>query len=137
MNQNVVKVETASTFTVLERQTIGILHTCFYQRSQIFYDSYTTAVDASLGLVCSGGTVANITAMWIARNKALAPNLQTGFEGVSRVGLVKSIKHFGYNGAVIIGSELMHYSFKKAADLLGLGEDGLVLIPCDDTYQMR
>ncbi|KAJ3259857.1 hypothetical protein HK103_001748 [Boothiomyces macroporosus] len=135
LNQNVVKVETASTFTALERQTIAMLHNTFYARDLNFYDAYTQCPSVSLGVVCSGGTIANITAMWIARNKALGPDRD--FPGISKAGLVEAMNHYKYSGAVIIGSELMHYSFKKAADLLGLGENGLCLIPTNDDYQMR
>lgn len=42
-----------------------------------------------------------------------------------------------YEDAVIIGSALMHYSFHKAADLLGLGVRAVVRIPTDDASRMR
>ncbi|KAI8896289.1 pyridoxal phosphate-dependent transferase [Globomyces pollinis-pini] len=137
LNQNVVKVETASTFTALERQTIAMLHNSFYGRHPTFYDSYAQSPEASLGMICSGGTIANITAMWIARNKALCPNLANGCDGIAKVGLLKSMQQYGYKSAVVIGSQMMHYSFKKAVDLLGLGEDGLCLIPTDSAFKMR
>jgi glutamate/tyrosine decarboxylase-like PLP-dependent enzyme len=42
-----------------------------------------------------------------------------------------------YEDAVIIGSALMHYSFHKAADLLGLGVRAVVRIPTDAASRMR
>jgi glutamate decarboxylase len=129
LNQNVVKVETASTFTSLERQTIAMLHNIFYKLKPSFYDTFTQSPDSSLGIVCSGGTIANITAMWIARNKAL--------DGALKDGVVKAMNRGGYESAVIIGSELMHYSFRKAADVLGFGETGLCLIPTDENFRIR
>jgi glutamate/tyrosine decarboxylase-like PLP-dependent enzyme len=114
-----------------------MMHRMFYARDLKFYQLFAQSVDTALGVVCSGGTIANITAMWLARNKALSANPDLGIEGISKIGLVKSMKLHGYEGAVIIGSELMHYSFRKAVDLLGLGEDGICLIPSDDKFQMR
>ncbi|KAI8911098.1 pyridoxal phosphate-dependent transferase [Gorgonomyces haynaldii] len=135
LNQNVVKVETASTFTNLERQSVAMLHTIFYKCPSLFYSQHAFNYEHSLGIVCSGGTIANITAMWIARNKALGPT--NTFGGIAKHGFLTAMQHHGYTRAVIVGSRLMHYSFKKAADLLGIGEDGLVLIPTDENMSMR
>ncbi|TPX55459.1 hypothetical protein PhCBS80983_g05295 [Powellomyces hirtus] len=137
MNQNVVKLETASTMTYLERQTIGMLHREFYDNSSSFYKAYMHSAEHSLGVFCSGGTIANITAMWAARNRALKADTAAGFNGIEKEGLFKALLHYGYSGAVIVGSRLMHYSFKKAADLLGLGDNGLVTIDADDAFRMR
>lgn len=135
LNQNLVKTETASTFTALERQTIAILHQAFYKQTKAFYREYTHSPIHSLGVICSGGTIANITAMWIARNKALGPKDE--FPGISKAGLPIALGHYGFKTAVIIGSEMLHYSFKKAVDILGLGEDGLLQIETNNQYQMR
>lgn len=137
LNQNVVKVETAATFTTLERQTIAMLHHAFFQHTPEFYGLYSQSYEHCLGVLCSGGTVANISAMWIARNQALRPNELISCTGVDKEGIVSSMAKYGYKGAVIIGSQLMHYSFRKAADLLGLGEDGLCLIHTDEQFSMR
>ena len=74
--------------------------------------------------------------MWTARNKCLRADPDRGFRGVDKEGLVAALKHYNYAGAVIIGSSLMHYSFKKAADLLGLGDEGLCLVSVNDQYQI-
>ncbi|KAJ3101755.1 hypothetical protein HDU96_009866 [Phlyctochytrium bullatum] len=143
LNQNVVKLETALTMTFLERETIAMLHREFFGLSNTFYDHHMHAFDRSLGVFTSGGTIANITAMWTARNKALRPfdgkdgRRKKGFRGVDKEGLFKGLMAYGYKGAVIMGSALMHYSFKKAADLLGLGDEGLCLIPTDKDFRMR
>jgi glutamate decarboxylase len=135
LNQNVVKVETSSTFTSLERQTLAIMHSVFYKNTTEFYGRYSDNNMTALGMVCSGGTIANISALWIARNKALGS--KGDFKGVVKEGLVQALKYYKYSRAVVIGSKLMHYSFKKATDLLGLGEDELILIDCDQEYRMR
>ncbi|KAJ3152467.1 hypothetical protein HK101_001802 [Irineochytrium annulatum] len=137
LNQNVVKLETASTMTYLERETVAMLHREFYGQSTTFYDHHAHSPDHSLGVFTSGGTIANVTALWTARNKALRAEPAKGFRGVERVGLVAALKHYGYAGAVIVGSALLHYSFKKAADLLGLGDEGLCTIPADNDFKMR
>ncbi|KAJ3308387.1 hypothetical protein HDU76_003983 [Blyttiomyces sp. JEL0837] len=141
MNQNVVKLETAATMTYLERQTIAMLHCEFYSFQNNFYDSYMHSFDKSLGVFTSGGTIANITAIWAARNKALCSKTDSEgnvlFKGVEKEGLYKALQFYGYTGAVILGSGLMHYSFKKAADLIGLGDEGVVLVPTDDGFKMK
>ncbi len=48
LNQNVVKVETASTFTSLEKGTIAMLHQSFYQNTFDFYEKYRYAPDGKL-----------------------------------------------------------------------------------------
>jgi glutamate/tyrosine decarboxylase-like PLP-dependent enzyme len=90
-----------------------------------------------VGLLVLDSYSANITAMWMARNKALAANASNGCRGVDKEGIVSAMAAYGYKGSVIIGSQLLHYSFRKAADLIGLGESGLCLIPADETYCMK
>lgn len=91
--------------------------------------------DHTFGVFCSGGTVANITALWIARNSILGPT--ESFVGASKVGLNHALQYYGFKGAAVVGSEMMHYSFRKSVDLLGIGEDGLVTVPVDDQYRVR
>src|SRR5262249_34528450 len=90
--------------------------------------------DSTLGVVTSGGTVANITALWAARNASLGP--QGDFGGVEREGLLAALRHHGYADAVVVGPESMHYSFTKAAGLLGIGERGLIRVRTDSRGRM-
>jgi glutamate/tyrosine decarboxylase-like PLP-dependent enzyme len=131
MNQNVVKTETSSTFTNLERETIGMLHRTFYNNSSLFYETYGQSSRDCLGVLCSGGTIANISALWMARNTCLSE------KRVSKIGVYSAMNELGYSRAVIIGSEMLHYSFKKAADILGIGEDGICCIPTDESFSIR
>ncbi|KAJ3151919.1 hypothetical protein HDU89_001560 [Geranomyces variabilis] len=135
LHQNTVKVETSSTISNLERQTIAMLHREFYGHPEMFYEEQALNPSKCLGIFCSGGTIANISAMWIARNKALPAT--DAFAGVHKAGLLSAMKYYGYDGAVVIGSSMLHYSFKKAIDLLGLGDDQLCLIPTDNQFRMR
>ncbi|KAI9339393.1 pyridoxal phosphate-dependent transferase [Obelidium mucronatum] len=139
MNQNVVKLETASTTTYLERETIAMMHHEFYGSTctKSFYTHYIHSFDTALGVFTSGGTIANLTAMWVARNRALGPKPERNFTGVDKEGLFKSLNVYGYTGAVILGSKMLHYSLKKAVDLLGLGDDGLCLIDVDDKFKIK
>ncbi|SHF05625.1 glutamate decarboxylase [Vibrio gazogenes DSM 21264] len=130
LNQNLVKIETSKAFTPLERQVIGMLHRLIYAGNEEFYTQWMHSANHSLGAFCSGGTIANITALWVARNNAL--KAQGTFQGVEKEGLFRAMKHYGYEGLAILVSERGHYSLKKAADLLGIGQQGLVVIPTDE-----
>ncbi|EGQ7760374.1 MULTISPECIES: pyridoxal-dependent aspartate 1-decarboxylase PanP [Vibrio] len=129
LNQNLVKIETSKAFTPLERQVLGMLHRLIYGQNDTFYNQWMHSANHSLGAFCSGGTIANITALWVARNKALRAN--GSFKGVEKEGLFKAMKHYGYDGLAVLVSERGHYSLKKAADVLGLGQEGLVAVKTD------
>ncbi len=129
LNQNLVKIETSKAFTPLERQVLGMLHRLIYAQPNNFYDQWMHSANHSLGAFCSGGTIANITALWVARNKALKADGE--FKGVEKEGLFKAMKHYGYEGLAILVSERGHYSLKKAADVLGLGQEGLIAVKTD------
>lgn len=128
MNQNAVKMETAKAISPYERQALAMMHRLIYNFSDEFYTQHVQNSLSTLGILVSGGTAANITALWCARNASLGA--KEGFLGVEKEGLTAALEFYGYTGAVIIGSELMHYSFDKAADLLGIGTRGLIKVPC-------
>lgn len=134
LNQNLVKIETSKAFTPLERQVLGMLHRLIYTQDENFYSQWMHSANHSLGAFCSGGTIANITALWVARNNALRP--QNNFRGVEKEGLFRAMKHYGYEGMAILVSERGHYSLKKAADVLGLGQDGLVAVKTDSNNRI-
>ncbi|HEY9649117.1 MAG TPA: aminotransferase class V-fold PLP-dependent enzyme, partial [Coleofasciculaceae cyanobacterium] len=87
-----------------------------------------------LGMLTTGGTLANITAMWCARNSSLGP--KDDFTGVEHTGLPAALDFYGYKEAVIIGSTLMHYSFEKTVGLLGIGDRNLIRIPTDSNHRI-
>lgn len=129
MNQNVVKIETSKAFSPFERQTLGMIHRLIFSRSDNFYEEHVQKQESTLGIITSGGTLANITALWCARNRTLGP--QNGFAGVEKEGLAAALEFYGYDEAVVIGSNSMHYSFDKAADVLGIGRQNLIKVPTD------
>ncbi len=130
LNQNLVKVETSKAFTPMERQVLGMMHNLVYQQNDKFYGQWLHSAAHSLGAFCSGGTVANITALWVARNNLLKENGE--FKGIAREGLFKALNHYGYNGLAILVSKRGHYSLKKAADVLGIGQDNVIAIDTDE-----
>ncbi|WP_020410627.1 pyridoxal-dependent aspartate 1-decarboxylase PanP [Hahella ganghwensis] len=129
LNQNLVKTETSKAFTPLERQVIGMLHRLVYESGEAFYKENMHDSNVALGSMCSGGTIANITALWVARNRSFPE--QGSFKGVRRAGMHQALKHYGYEDAVILVSSRGHYSLSKSADLLGLGSDNIIAIPTD------
>lgn len=135
LNQNLVKTETAKAFTPLERQVIGMLHRLIYDRDDAFYQQWMHDSEHSIGAFGSGGTIANITALWMARNRILGP---TGdFTGVAKAGLYRALRHYGHDGLAVIVSERGHYSLSKAADVLGIGREDLVMVPTDARNKVR
>ncbi|MDP4527786.1 putative pyridoxal-dependent aspartate 1-decarboxylase [Alkalimonas delamerensis] len=140
LNQNLVKIETSKAFTPLERQVLGMMHHLVYRQEASFYNKWMHSANHALGAFCSGGTIANISALWIARNRLLGPD--GDFRGIAREGLFRAMKHYGYDGLAVLVSERGHYSLGKATDVLGLGRDDLIAVKTDgnnkvDMAEMR
>ncbi len=130
LNQNLVKVETSKAFTPMERQVLAMLHRLVYREDEDFYERWIHDSRNALGAFCSGGTIANLTALWAARNRLFAP--QGDFRGIAQEGLVRSLNHMGCEGLAVLVSRRGHYSLGKAVDLLAIGRDNLVLIETDE-----
>jgi glutamate decarboxylase len=134
LNQNLVKKDGSKALTLLERQTLAMMHREVFGLPKHFYDKHAQNDSSTLGMMTSGGTLANITALWIARNACLG--WQAGYPGVEEVGVATALKLHGYQDAVVVGSRLLHYSFDKAMGLLGFGADKLIKIAVDDRRRM-
>lgn len=134
LNQNLVKIETSKAFTPMERQVLGMMHRLVYQDDENFYQEWMHSANHSLGAFCSGGTIANLTALWVARNNLLKP--QGSFRGVAREGLYSALKHYQYDGLAILVSARGHYSLKKSADVLGIGQESVIAIPTDENNKI-
>ncbi|WP_062568828.1 pyridoxal-dependent aspartate 1-decarboxylase PanP [Pseudoalteromonas arabiensis] len=126
LNQNLVKIETSKAFTPLERQVLGMMHHLAYGEEDAFYNKWMHSAKTSLGAFCSGGTVANITALWIARNRLLKAD--GDYKGIAAQGLIAGMLHYGYKGLAVLVSERGHYSLGKTVDLLGIGRDNIIAI---------
>ena len=126
LNQNLVKVETSKAFTPMERQVLAMLHHLIYRCPEEFYPPWIHNSQSALGAFCSGGTIANITALWVARNRLFAP--EGSFSGIAQEGLARALRYRGIDGVAVLVSERGHYSLGKAADLLGIGRNQLVKV---------
>jgi glutamate decarboxylase len=136
LNQNVVKIETSKAFTPLERQTVGMLHRLVYEREEAYYQRWTQDFTHSLGVCCSGGTIANITALWVARNRMLGPDAEAGFPGIQEVGLAAALRHHGHDDLAVLVSKRGHYSLRKAADLLGIGRRNVIAVDVTSEHKI-
>jgi putative pyridoxal-dependent aspartate 1-decarboxylase len=131
LNQNLVKVETSKAFTPMERQVLGMLHRLIFEAPSDFYQQWLHNSQHALGAFCSGGTVANITALWAARNQML------GEHNITQLGLYGALQEAGLKGLVILVSKRGHYSLAKAADLLGIGREQLIAVETDHEYRVQ
>ncbi|TMO72603.1 pyridoxal-dependent aspartate 1-decarboxylase PanP [Pseudoalteromonas aurantia] len=134
LNQNLVKIETSKAFTPLERQVLGMMHHLAYGNDAHFYDKWMHSAKTSLGAFCSGGTIANITALWIARNRLLKADGE--FKGIAAQGILAGMLHYGYKGLAVLVSDRGHYSLGKAADILGLGRENFIGIATDENNKV-
>jgi glutamate decarboxylase len=121
LNQNVVKIETALSASFVEKQTIAWLHRMVYDRDSEFYKNVMHRVDVTLGNTTGGGTLGNLTALTVARNVMLP---EAGTEG-----LVAAMQERGVRRVVILASKRVHYSVRKAAQVLGIGTKNVIEIP--------
>ena len=123
LNQNVVKIETALSATYVEWQTLCCLHNLIYKKEKTFYENILEHSDIAIGNYCSGGTIGNITALITARNKL--------FPDIHKIGIYDAYKIANCTRAVILVSERGHYSLKKAAAVMGIGEQNILSISCE------
>ena len=135
LNQNQVKIESAKASTFVERELISWMHRLFYQKKPAFYKQFIQNKDVSLGNVSFDGTIANLTAMLVARNKAFPP--AENFQGVAEDGIFEAFRYYGYERAVIIVSKRGHYSFEKVARVIGIGANNLIKIPVDKNNKIN
>jgi glutamate/tyrosine decarboxylase-like PLP-dependent enzyme len=85
----------------------------------------------SMGLLVSGGSAAAITALNVARYEACARH---GWDVRAR-----GVQQFGRDGKklLVYKSAEGHGCNQKAVELLGLGSDGLRIVPADATLRMN
>jgi len=129
LNQNQVKIETAKASSFVERELIAWVHRMVFNRSEGFYRRHIQNPRVAIGNVTSGGTMSNLTALLVAREKALPADRR--FPGVRKSGMERALRHHGFTRLVVITSKRGHYSIKKGANLLGLGEENVIEVPVD------
>jgi glutamate decarboxylase len=134
LNQNLIKLETSKVLSVLEKQVLAKIHRMIYNQSRTFYDTHVQNVDTCLGLFTNGGTTANITALWVARNRCLPET--AGFSGVEQDGMAAAMKAHGLERLVVLVSERGHYSLKKAGGVLGIGNRNVISVRVNASHQI-
>ena len=130
LNQNLVKIETSKIVSILEKQVIAKIHRIIYKKNESFYKEHAQNAETTLGGFTKDGTLANITALWVARNSLLAPT-KDGFSGIEEEGIAAAYKAYGIEKCVILTSRLGHYSLKKAGGILGIGNQNIIGMDVD------
>jgi len=115
LNSNVHTYEVAPVLTEIERAMLEKVATLWLGSKS---DGSAPAHD---GLFVPGGSIANLYSMILAREKA-CPEAKKG-------GLPK--------GYVAFCSEQSHYSYKKCANLMGMGMDNMIKVDCDENGAMK
>jgi putative pyridoxal-dependent aspartate 1-decarboxylase len=131
LNQNQVKIETAKSSSFVEREFIAWIHKIVFHRDDTFYHKNIQNPRIALGNATSGGTISNLTALMVAREKAFP--VDRNFPGIRKAGIEGALRYYGYSRMIVLVSRRGHYSIRKAANLLGLGEKNVLYIPVD-TY---
>lgn len=132
LNQNVVKLETSKVVSIIEKQVIAKIHRLIYDLPESFYLEHVQNTETTLGVFTEGGTTANLTALWAARNARFAP--KEGFSGIENEGLPAAYQAYGVNRCVILASRLVHYSLRKAAGVLGIGNNNVIPVDTDQNH---
>ena len=130
LNQNQVKIETAKASSFVERELIAWIHRMIFNRSEKFYRENIQNPRIALGNVTSDGTMSNLTALMVAREKAFPAD--KNFPGIRKSGVGKALDYYGYSRMVVLVSRRGHYSIRKSVNLLGLGEENIIDIPVDN-----
>ncbi|MFN3535703.1 MAG: pyridoxal phosphate-dependent decarboxylase family protein, partial [Desulfatiglandales bacterium] len=134
LNQNQVKIETAKASSFVERELIAWLHRLVFNRKPQFYERHIQNPRVALGNVTTDGTLANLTALLVAREKAFPPHAK--FPGARAAGMDAALRYYGFKRAVVLVSARGHYSIKKSANILGIGEENVISIPVDEYQRM-
>ncbi len=134
LNQNVVKLETSGIVTAIEREVIGKIHRLVFQNSDQFYQEHIQKKRSCLGCFTEDGTLANLQALWIARNGCFPPRNE--FFSIGKQGLMTAQKEYNLCKSVVLVSRLSHYSLQKIGDVLGIGNENIIRIDVDRKNRM-
>ena len=135
LNQNVVKLETSGVVSLRERQVLAQIHRAIYAKPETFYQEHIQNFNSTLGGFVEDGTLANLTALWVARNVLLKP--KKGFAGVEQEGMAAAYKAYNIERCVVLVSQLGHYSLWKVAGVLGIGHQNVLPIEVDQNHRIN
>jgi glutamate/tyrosine decarboxylase-like PLP-dependent enzyme len=116
LNTNVTSWRSGPAATEIERTVVGWLG------SLIGYSDQTREAH---GLLMSGGSMANLTALLIAHRAKSDANVASNGLWRARIPMT------------LYASDQIHMSIPKAADILGLGREHVRLVECDDRFRMN
>ncbi len=134
LNQNMVKLETSKVVSIIEKQVIAKIHRLIFEESEAFYRTHVQNTETTLGVFVEGGTTANLTALWVARNAKFPP--KNGFHGIESDGLAAAYHAYDISRCVVLVSRLGHYSLRKSAGVLGIGNQNIIPIDIDDNNRV-
>ena len=134
LNQNVVKLETSKVVSVVEKQVLAKVHRLVFKKNQQFYDEHIQNTLSTLGSFVEDGTIANLTALWVARNRLLVP--KEGFKGVEKEGMHAAYKAYDFERMVVLVSRLGHLSLRKSSGVLGIGNENIIPIALDENNRI-
>ncbi len=134
LNQNLVKLETSKVASIFERQVLAKIHRLIYDNDDSFYDHHIQRPGSTLGTFVEDGTLANLTALWVARNAFFKPI--EGFDGVEKEGMASAYNAFGIDRCVVLVSQLGHFSLRKSGGVLGIGNKYFLSIDVDRNNRM-
>ncbi|MCP4671103.1 MAG: putative pyridoxal-dependent aspartate 1-decarboxylase [Desulfobacula sp.] len=129
LNQNVIKLETSKVLSVLEKQILAKIHKMVFNFDDNFYKTHVQNTQTTLGVFTTGGTTANLTALWVARNKLLSA--KENFESIEKDGLFTAMKAHDIEKVVVLVSKRGHFSLKKAGGILGIGHENIIPMDID------
>ena len=129
LNQNVIKLETSKVLSLLEKQVLAKMHRMIFNFDEHFYLEHVQNTETSLGVFTTGGTTANLTALWVARNKLFPP--KENFESIEKNGVFEAMKAHNLERTVVLVSKRGHFSLRKAGGILGLGNQNILPIDVD------
>ena len=134
LNQNVNKLETSKVLSVIEKQILAKIHRLVFNKDEAFYQKHVQSTDTSLGAFTAGGTTANLTALWVARNYLFLPD--TDFEGIENEGIAKTMQTYSLDRIVVLVPKRGHFSLRKAGGVLGIGNKNIIPIDMDSSHRI-
>jgi aromatic-L-amino-acid/L-tryptophan decarboxylase len=102
-------------------------HAAIYVERQVvdwFKKMLGFPVSGGMGLLVSGGSMASLTGLTVARHVKVAKVRQEGMQGLPK----RAVAYMSAEG---------HSCVRKALELLGFGSDNIRIIPVDDALRMR